>query len=96
MFSNRIFAATLIAVVTTGEAVAAPSPNVSNERKDSSLQSRAPLPAGRSTTIREAQGIGRPLLYWGAAGATIITAVILMSEDGEDAPATTVTTGTSN
>jgi hypothetical protein len=51
------------------------------------------LPAGGAAPGQQAQRIGRPLLYWAAGGAAIITGVILLSQDNEGT-STTVTTGT--
>lgn len=97
MLSRRYIAATLIGAVLTGQAFAAPVAGGSTEQKTTSLLSNAPLPAGRPASIREAQGIGRPLLYWGAGGAAIVAGVILLAQDSDEGTtATTVTTSTTN
>jgi hypothetical protein len=60
---------------------------------NASASRQAPLPPGGAASVREAQGVGRPLLYWAAGGAAIIAGVILLAQDN-DGTSTTSTTGT--
>jgi hypothetical protein len=95
MASTKIQIALLAGALAAGQAFAAPSNAPSNAKAPAAHQ--APLPPGRAAPVREAQGIGRPLLYWAAGGALIITGVILISQDGDDDDTTTTaTTGTGN
>jgi len=90
----KISAAILAGALAIGQAGAAPAASTVPQT-NASAPRQAPLPPGPAASIREAQGIGRPLLYWAAAGAVIITGVILLSLDG-DGTTTTATTGTGN
>jgi hypothetical protein len=94
---KTLLAATISgAVLATVPAVAAERAAGSVAQPNPSAAVQAPLPAGRAASIREAQGIGRPLLYWSLAGGAVIAGVILLAQDGDEAPATAVTTGTGN
>ena len=78
--------------LTAGQAAAAPqaAPAPSQPAR------QAPLPAGQAATVREAQGVGRPLLYWAAAGAVIIGGILLIAGPQDDDDAVTTTSGTGN
>jgi len=92
MPSMRIFAALLAGAFITGEAVAAPAPGTPPP-VPAPAPPPPPLPPAGGAPRQQAQRIGRPLLYWAAGGAAIITGVILIGQ-GEDATSTTSTTGT--
>lgn len=92
MLSMRISVALLAGALTAGQAVAAPAAGTSPPQANASAPRHAPLPPRGAASIQQAQGVGRPLLYWGAAGAVIITGVILLSR-GDDDTTTTATTG---
>ena len=93
MPTTRISAVLFAGALTVGHAVAAPAASPSPPQANAASASRqAPLPSGPAAPIREAQGVGRPLLYWAGAGALIIAGVILISRD-EDGTSTTTTTG---
>jgi hypothetical protein len=97
MLSKTLFAATLSGALLMAQAVAAQSASGPATQPNPSARPQAPLPAGRSASIREAQGIGRPLLFWTLAGGAIIAGVILLAQDGDEATTTTAaTTGTGN
>jgi hypothetical protein len=94
MWSDRVLAAAIFSVAILGHAFAAPAPSGAGAPPSPPPQNPPPLPAApAASTAREAQNIGRPLLYWGLGGAAIITGVILLSQDGDDG-ATTTATGT--
>jgi hypothetical protein len=91
MLSNKISAVLVVGLMTIGQAAAAPeAPSAQSQATH-----QAPLPAGPAAPIREAQNVGRPLLYWAAAGAVIIAGVILIAGPQDD-DETTTTTGTGN
>jgi hypothetical protein len=93
MLSKCLFA-TLAAVVTMSQAdAAAPASDHSSAPRARVSLRPTPLPPAGAAPIREAQGVGRPLLYWAAGGAAIIAAVLLLHEDDDDATTTTVSTG---
>jgi hypothetical protein len=92
MPSMRIFAALLAGVFMVGEAVAAPAPGTPPPTNVPSPPP-PPLPPAGAAPRPQAQRIGRPLLYWGGAGAVLIAGVILIGQ-GDDATSTTTTTGT--
>jgi hypothetical protein len=97
MLSNRVIAAVLVARVILGEAAAAPAPSHTPAlAPSSSVQRQAPLPAATGAPIRQAQGIGRPLLYWTLGGAAIITGVILLSQADDEGATTATTASTGN
>ena len=98
VLSGKVFAAAVLGVAIVGHALAAPAPSGAGAPPSTPPQNPPPLPpAPPASTTREAQNIGRPLLYWGAGGAVIITGVILLSQDEDDgATTTTATTGTGN
>lgn len=90
------FSAALVAgIAMIGQAVAAPALGAAPQQANASAPRQAPLPAGPAAPIREAQGVGRPLLYWAGAGALIIAGVILIGQD-ENGSSTTTTTSTGN
>jgi hypothetical protein len=86
---SKCLSAALAAVVTMSQAEAAapPSDHSSAPRATVSLRP-TPLPPAGAAPIREAQGVGRPLLYWAAAGAAIIAGVLLLHQDADDTTAT--------
>jgi hypothetical protein len=97
MLNNKVSAVLVSGLVagllTIGQSAAAPQATPA----PSEVMRRAPLPAGPATSVREAQGIGRPLLYWAGAGAVIIAGVILIAgPQDDDDTSTTTTTGTGN
>jgi hypothetical protein len=94
MPSIRISAALLAGALAASQAAAAPAPNTGSQT-NAPAPSQPPLPPGPAASNRQAQNIGRPLLYWAAAGAAIITGVILLSQDS-DGTSTTATTSTGN
>jgi len=95
MVAIRVSAFLLAAAMTLSQAVAAPvTVNATPKANASAPRQPSPLPAGRAASISEAQGVGRPLLYWAAAGGAIIAGVILISQDGDDDNTTTTTTST--
>jgi hypothetical protein len=88
MPSIRIFAVLLAGVLMAGEAAAqgpAPPPQTTPPAP--------PLPPAGPAPRQQAQNVGRPLLYWAAGGAAIMTGVILLAQDN-DGTSTTSTTGT--
>ena len=93
MVRMDISAALVAGALTVGQAVAAPTAGTSPPQANASASRQAPLPPGGAASIREAQGVGRPLLYWAAAGAVIITGVILLAQGDDNATVTTTTTG---
>jgi len=96
MLTTRISAVLFACTVTAGHAFAAPAASPSPPQTNAASASRqTPLPSGPAAPIREAQGVGRPLLYWAGAGALIIAGVILISQD-DDGTSTTTTTSTGN
>jgi hypothetical protein len=94
MLSMRISAVLFAGALTVGHAVAAPAAGPSPP-PNASAPRQAPLPSGPAAPIREAQGVGRPLLYWAGAGVLLIAGVILIAQD-DDGTSTTTTTGTGN
>ena len=95
MLRTKISAALVAGIVMIGQSVAAPALGASPQQANASAPRQAPLPAGPAASIREAQGIGRTLLYWAAAGAVIIAGVILIAQD-DDGSTTTATTSSGN
>ena len=92
---SKCLSAALAAVVTMSQAeAAAPADRPSTPAATVSLRP-TPLPAAGAAPIREAQGVGRPLLYWAAGGVAIITAVLLIHQD-DDETSTTATVSTGN
>ena len=82
-----------VSALTAGQVAAAPQATPA----PSQTARQAPLPAGQAATVREAQGVGRPLLYWAAAGAVIIAGILLIAgPQDDDDEATTTTSGTGN
>lgn len=92
MLRTKISAALIAGIVMIGPSVAAPASGASPQQPNASAPRQAPLPAAPAASIREAQGVARPLLYWAGAGALIIGGVILLGQD-DDGSATTTTTG---
>jgi hypothetical protein len=84
--------ALLAGALVANQAVAAQAPNAAPQAPASASR-QAPLPPGGAASVQQAQGVGRPLLYWAAGGAAIITGVILLAQDN-DGTGTTSTTGT--
>jgi hypothetical protein len=95
MLRMKISAALVAGIVMIGQSIAAPALGASPQQANASAPRQAPLPAGPAASVREAQGIARPLLYWAGAGALIITGVILIGQD-DDGTSTTATTSTGN
>ena len=95
MPSNKILSAVVAGALTIGHAAAAPQAAPAPAPSQATRQ--APLPAGPAASVREAQGVARPLLYWAGAGAVIIAGVLLIAgpQDDDETSATT-TTGTGN
>ena len=91
----KISAALVAGIVMIGQSVAVPALGASPQQANASAPRQAPLPAGPAASIREAQGVARPLLYWAGAGALIIAGVILIGQ-GDDGTSTTTTTSTGN
>ena len=92
MLTTRISAVLFACTVTAGHAFAAPAASPSPPQTNAASASRqTPLPSGPAAPIREAQGVGRPLLYWAGAGALIIAGVILIAGDDDGTSATTTT-----
>jgi hypothetical protein len=88
MLSIRVSAILLAGVLVAGGAAAqgpAPPPQPNTPAP--------PLPPAGPAPRQEAQNVGRPLLYWAAGGAAIITGVILIAQDN-DGESVTTTTGT--
>lgn len=92
MLSVRISAALLLGALAASQVAAAPAGRTVPQA-NASAPRQSPLPPAGAGTVREAQGVGRPLLYWAAGGAAIIAGVILISQDN-DGTSTTSTTGT--
>jgi hypothetical protein len=93
MLTTKISAVLFACALTVGHALAAPAASPSPPTTNAASTSRqAPLPSGPAAPIREAQGVGRPLLYWAGAGALLIAGVILIAKD-DDGTSTTTTTG---
>ena len=79
--------------LTAGQAAAAPQATPAPVQ----TTRQAPLPAGQAATVRVAQGVGRPLLYWAAAGAVLVAGILLIAgPQDDDDEATTTTSGTGN
>ena len=96
MLTTRISAVLFAGALTIGHAVAAPAPSaLPPQTKAASASRQTPLPAGPAARVREAQGVGRPLLYWAGAGALLIAGVILFAQD-DDGTSTTAATSTGN
>ena len=91
----KISAALIACIVMMGQSVAEPALGASTQQANASTPRQAPLPAGPTASIREAQGVARPLLYWAGAGALIIAGVILLGQ-GDDDTSTTATTSSGN
>jgi len=96
MLSMRISAVLFAGALAAGNAVAAPAASPSPPQTKASAPRQAPLPPGPAAPIREAQGVGRPLLYWAAAGVVIIAGVLLIYDSPDDTTTTTATTSTGN
>lgn len=96
MLSVRICCALVAGALVAGEAVAAPAMrSAPSSAAKIATPRETPLPPGGAAPVRQAQGIGRPLLYWAAGGAAIIAGVILLSQDNDETSTTTTsTTGT--
>src|SRR5688500_1791303 len=96
MLTTRISAVLFAGTLATGHAFAAPAASPSPpQAKAASASRQAPLPPGPAAQVREAQGVGRPLLYWAGAGALLIAGVILIAQD-DDGSSTTAATSTGN
>jgi len=97
MLSNKISAVLVSGMVAGLLAIgqAAAAPEAPPAPSGTTLQK--PLPAGPAAPVREAQGVGRPLLYWAGAGAVLIAGILLIAgpQDDDDS-STTTTTGTGN
>jgi hypothetical protein len=91
MLRMKIPSACVAGVLTIGQAFAAPTAGPARPQTSASVPNQAPLPPAGAASIREAQGIGRTLLYWAGAGAVIIAGVILIGQDDDDTSATTTT-----
>jgi len=94
----------LLAVILAGAMAASPTFAASNNvEKDNPpqanmmpLSNQGPLPPGKAATVKEAQGIGRPLLWWGLGGAAIIAGVVFLSQSGNKSTTTSTTTTTTS
>jgi hypothetical protein len=94
MLRMKISSACVAGVLTIGQAFAAPTTGPARPQTSASVSNQAPLPPAGAASIREAQGVGRPLLYWAGAGAVIIAGVILIAgPQDDDDTSTTTTTG---
>jgi len=89
----KIPVALVAGIVMISQSVAAPALGASPQQANASAPRQAPLPAGPAASIREAQGVARPLLYWAGAGALIIAGVILIGQDEDNSTTTTTSTG---
>ena len=87
----KISACLLAVALAASQAAAAPAPGT--PPPTNVPPPPTPLPPAPPAPRPEAQRIGRPLLYWAAGGAAIITGVILIGQDN-DGTSTTATTGT--
>ena len=92
MRGGKIAACLLASALAVSEAVAAPAPGTPPPT-GVPAPPPPPLPPGGGAPRPQAQRIGRPLLYWAAGGAAIITGVILIGQDN-NGTSTTATTGT--
>jgi hypothetical protein len=97
MPSTKIFSVLFASALTLGQASAAQqSAPPASPQSTASQPRQSPLPPGPAASVREAQGVARPLLYWAAAGAVIIAGIILIAGPQDDDDTTTTTTGTGN
>lgn len=95
MLGLRTSAAVLIAALSVGSALGAPASQAVPAQTGTQAQRQAPLPpAGAAPSVREAQALVRPLLYWAAGGLAIVAGVILLYDSPDDDTTTTATTGT--
>jgi len=88
----KISACLLAGALAVSQAAAAPAPGTPPPT-GVPAPPPPPLPPAGGAPRPQAQRIGRPLLYWGAGGAAIITGVILIGQDN-NGTSTTATTGT--
>jgi len=93
VISEVLMSGLVAGLLTIGQAAAAPQATPA----PSQAGRQAPLPAGAAAPVREAQGVGRPLLYWAGAGAVLVAGILLIAGPQEDDDtSTTTTTGTGN